>query len=62
MRNLREKKFGVIMILIPGFPENAPEKNYARLGLGFELGLQLGLGKRIFFEGNCPRTFSEEIV
>ena len=58
MRNLREKKFGVIMILIRGFPENAPEENYARLGLGFEL----GLGKRIFFEGNCPRTFSEEIA
>ena len=62
MSNLREKKFGVIMILLRGCPENAPKENYARLGLGIGLGLQLRLGKGIFLEGNYPRTFYEEIV
>ena len=36
-----------------------PEENRPRLGLGFGLGLVLGL-VTIFLRGNCPRTASTD--
>ena len=59
MNNHRKIYFNIDKDASMGIRTIAPEENRPRLGLGFGLGLVLGL-VAIFLRGNCPRTASTD--